>query len=71
MLVVDEESIYIIDWDEPMFAPKERDLMFIGGGIGNVWNKPHEIDYFMKVMVKQASIKPFCLITDMSELLKI
>ncbi|HAZ7574614.1 aminoglycoside O-phosphotransferase APH(9)-Ia [Legionella sp. PATHC032] len=46
MLVVNEESIYIIDWDEPMLAPKERDLMFIGGGIGNVWNKPHEIDYF-------------------------
>ncbi|HAU2297312.1 TPA: aminoglycoside O-phosphotransferase APH(9)-Ia [Legionella pneumophila] len=46
VLVVNEESIYIIDWDEPMLAPKERDLMFIGGGIGNVWNKPHEIDYF-------------------------
>ncbi|HAT1896992.1 TPA: phosphotransferase, partial [Legionella pneumophila] len=46
VLVVNEESIYIIDWDEPMLAPKERDLMFIGGGIGNVWNKNHEIDYF-------------------------
>ncbi|HAU2080101.1 TPA: phosphotransferase, partial [Legionella pneumophila] len=46
VLVVNEESIYIIDWDEPMFAPKERDLMFIGSGIGNVWNKPHEINYF-------------------------
>ncbi|HGF1426424.1 TPA: aminoglycoside O-phosphotransferase APH(9)-Ia [Legionella pneumophila] len=46
VLVVNEESIYIIDWDEPMLAPKERDLMFIGGGIGNVWNKHHEIDYF-------------------------
>ncbi|HAU1297474.1 TPA: aminoglycoside O-phosphotransferase APH(9)-Ia [Legionella pneumophila] len=46
VLVVNEESIYIIDWDEPMLAPKERDLMFIGGGIGNVWNKHHEINYF-------------------------
>ncbi|HGP3646857.1 TPA: aminoglycoside O-phosphotransferase APH(9)-Ia [Legionella pneumophila] len=46
VLVVNEESIYIIDWDEPMLAPKERDLMFIGGGIGNVWNKHHEIDNF-------------------------
>ncbi|HAT1896882.1 TPA: phosphotransferase, partial [Legionella pneumophila] len=48
VLVVNEESIYIIDWDEPMLAPKERDLMFIGGGIGNVWNKNHEIDYFFE-----------------------
>lgn len=46
VLVVNEESIYIIDWDEPMLAPKERDLMFIGAGIGNTWNKPHEIPYF-------------------------
>ena len=45
-LVADDESIYIIDWDEPMLAPKERDLMFIGGGIGNVWNKLQEIHYF-------------------------
>lgn len=45
-VLVNEESVYIIDWDEPMLAPKERDLMFIGGGVGNVWNKPHEIPYF-------------------------
>ncbi len=29
-------------------APKERDLMFIGGGVANVWNKPHEEKYFYK-----------------------
>ena len=23
-------------------APKERDLMFIGGGVANFWNKPYE-----------------------------
>jgi len=27
-------------------APKERDLMFIGGGVGNVWNKSHEEAWF-------------------------
>lgn len=46
VLVASNESVYIIDWDEPMLAPKERDLMFIGGGVGNVWNKPQEIHDF-------------------------
>lgn len=24
--------LYIVDWDNPLLAPKERDLMFVGGG---------------------------------------
>jgi spectinomycin phosphotransferase len=40
------ENFYIIDWDDPILAPKERDLMFIGGGVGNVWNKPDEENNF-------------------------
>jgi hypothetical protein len=31
-----------VDWDNPVFAPKERDLMFIGGGIGGAWNDLRE-----------------------------
>ncbi len=27
-------AFYIVDWDDPMMAPKERDLMFIGGAQG-------------------------------------
>ncbi|MBL7479877.1 phosphotransferase [Legionella bononiensis] len=46
ILVANDDSIYIIDWDEPMMGPKERDLMFIGGGVGHVWNKHQEIEYF-------------------------
>jgi len=30
-------ALYIVDWDTLIFAPKERDLMFIGGGIDNIW----------------------------------
>lgn len=26
-------EFYIVDWDEPILAPKERDLMYIGGGL--------------------------------------
>lgn len=42
VLIDGNNTIYIVDWDDPMMAPKERDLMFIGGGVANVWNKPHE-----------------------------
>lgn len=40
--------LYIVDWDDPIMAPKERDLMFIGGGVGNVWNNPREEAIFYK-----------------------
>lgn len=42
VLIDDKSALFIVDWDDPILAPKERDLMFIGGGVGNVWNKPHE-----------------------------
>lgn len=45
-ILINGENIYIIDWDDPMLAPKERDLMFIGGGVGNVWNKQNEAQLF-------------------------
>ncbi len=46
VLIGGNNSIYIVDWDDPIMAPKERDLMFIGGGVANVWNKPHEKKLF-------------------------
>ena len=48
VLIDEKNSIYIVDWDEPILAPKERDLMFIGGGVANVWNKPEEEVAFYK-----------------------
>jgi spectinomycin phosphotransferase len=34
-LLLDEQGgFYIVDWDTLLFAPKERDLMFIGSGLG-------------------------------------
>jgi spectinomycin phosphotransferase len=42
-VLIDEScAIYIVDWDEPILAPKERDLMFMGAGVANVWNQPRE-----------------------------
>ncbi|MGV8948771.1 MAG: phosphotransferase family protein [Candidatus Paracaedibacter sp.] len=48
VLIDKNEAIYIVDWDGPIMAPKERDLMFMGGGVANVWNKPHEEELFYK-----------------------
>ncbi len=48
VLIDGNDTIYIVDWDDPIMAPKERDLMFIGGGVANVWNKPHEEKLFYK-----------------------
>lgn len=40
--------LFIVDWDDPIMAPKERDLMFIGGGVANVWNNCREEEFFYK-----------------------
>jgi spectinomycin phosphotransferase len=32
----------MVDWDTLIFAPKERDLMFIGGGLGDSGYTPRE-----------------------------
>lgn len=45
-LVDDNDRLSIVDWDTLVLAPKERDLMFIGGGVGNVWNQPQEEAWF-------------------------
>jgi spectinomycin phosphotransferase len=33
LIVEKERALYIVDWDTLIFAPKERDLMFVGAGI--------------------------------------
>lgn len=48
VLLANDGALYIVDWDQPIMAPKERDLMFIGGGVANVWNNPHEEELFYK-----------------------
>lgn len=48
VLIDGNDIIYMVDWDDPIMAPKERDLMFIRGGVANVWNKPHEEELFYK-----------------------
>jgi spectinomycin phosphotransferase len=32
-LIADSGELFLVDWDNPIFAPKERDLMFFGSGM--------------------------------------
>lgn len=49
-LLIDEQgALYLVDWDTLIFAPKERDLMFIGGGLaGNGYTAQEEEDLFYR-----------------------
>lgn len=52
VLINGNDIMYMVDWDDPIMAPKERDLMFIGGGVANVWNKSHEEEFFYQGYAK-------------------
>jgi spectinomycin phosphotransferase len=41
-----DDELVIVDWDNPILAPKERDLMFVGGGVGGIWNQAREREWF-------------------------
>ena len=47
-LVGPGDALAIVDWDTPIVAPKERDLMFVGAGIGDIWREPWEADAFYR-----------------------
>jgi spectinomycin phosphotransferase len=42
LLIDGKGAIYIVDWDAPLLAPKERDLMFAGGGQFGARRTPQE-----------------------------
>lgn len=42
-------QLWIVDWDETMLAPKERDLMFVlGGGISRELVRPDDEELFLR-----------------------
>jgi len=46
ILIDAQGKLFIVDWDTLMLAPKERDLMFIGAGIGKGWDNPLHAHHF-------------------------
>jgi spectinomycin phosphotransferase len=49
LLIDGQGELFIVDWDYPILAPKERDLMFIGGGEGfKPYSAAHEERLFYR-----------------------
>jgi len=60
VMVGTDQALSIVDWDTLTFAPKERDLMFVGGGVGGVWNEIREEAWFYQ-SYGRAEIDPMVL----------
>lgn len=54
-------ALYIVDWDNPIWAPKERDLMFVGGGQGFTGHTPQEEEILFYQSYGQTQIDPVAL----------
>jgi spectinomycin phosphotransferase len=44
LLIAENGALYLVDWDTPIFAPKERDLLLIGGS--GRWNDERKTALF-------------------------
>lgn len=61
ILIGDDGSLHIVDWDEAILAPKERDLMSIGGALMGGWYSPQEEEALFYPAYGQVEIDPFGL----------
>lgn len=48
VLVDTAQQLWIVDWDETLLAPRERDLMFVAGGISAQLVGPREEAWFFE-----------------------
>jgi spectinomycin phosphotransferase len=59
-LIADRGELYLVDWDNPIFAPRERDLMFFGSGmVGDQPGGLEEISFYRgygQVEVNQSAL---------------
>jgi spectinomycin phosphotransferase len=61
ILIDVNDDFYIVDWDNPILAPKERDLMFIGGGQGFSGHTAQEEEALFYQGYGQTQIDPIAL----------
>jgi len=61
ILIERNGGFYIVDWDDPIFAPKERDLMFFGGGLWGRWHTAPEEERLFYQGYGETEINPVAL----------
>ena len=61
LLLADDGALYIVDWDEPIMAPKERDLMYIGGALLASGLTPEEEETLFYAAYGPVEIHPVAL----------
>jgi spectinomycin phosphotransferase len=61
VLIDTNQALYVVDWDDPILAPKERDLMFIGGAQGFAGRTAQEEEILFYQGYGQVQIDPLAL----------
>lgn len=61
LLVEPHGAFYIVDWDTLLFAPKERDLMFIGSGLGESGFTPQQEETLFYQGYGKTDVNPVAL----------
>ena len=61
LLIDVNDALYMVDWDTLIFAPKERDLMFVGGGLGGNGHTPQEEEILFYHGYGQTQINPIAM----------
>jgi len=61
VLIGADDALYIVDWDDPILAPKERDLMYVGGAQGFVGHTAQEEEALFYHGYGRALVDPFAL----------
>jgi len=61
LLIGANGDFHIVDWDNPILAPKERDLMAVGGGLMGSWYTPRQEETLFYRGYGQTQIDPFAV----------
>jgi len=61
LLIDTNGALYMVDWDTLILAPKERDLMFVGGGLGGNGHTLQEEETLFYQGYGQTQINPIAI----------